>query len=227
MADTLQEGIRLYIQGKYREALTVLLSLDSPSDDEASLEIAYYIGLTYVRLKRYDDALIYLEQVVTTSKNEKRLEQCRLTLAVLYNFTGRKNLAEHEINELVENGNDSAGVYCTRAFMNWEQGNRQQAIDDYEKALSINPESPTALNGLGYVLACQERELTRALSLCKKAVDLVPNSAACLDSLGWVYYMLGLDKEAKNYITRAHSYDTNSKDIAEHYALVMQGGATL
>jgi tetratricopeptide (TPR) repeat protein len=227
MADTLQEGIHLYINGKYREALTVLLSLDSPDDDEASLDIAYYIGLTYVRMKRYDDALIYLEQVVTTSTSEKRLAQCRLTLAVLYNFTGRENLAEHEINKLIENGDDSCGVYCTRAFMNWEQGKRQQAIDDYEKALNLNPESPTALNGLGYVLACQERDLTRALSLCKKAIDILPDSAACLDSLGWVYYMLGLDKEAKNYITRARSYNGQNKEIAEHYALVMQGGANL
>ncbi|HZK20507.1 MAG TPA: tetratricopeptide repeat protein [Treponemataceae bacterium] len=222
MADTLQKGIHLYKNNKFRESLTVLLSLQPPENDVDALEIAYYTGLSYAQLQRYDDALLYLEQFVTSTDDEQRLEQCRLSLAIIYSITGRKRLAELEIKELVENGYDSCEVYCARAFINWEQGNIQDAIDDYEKALELNSDSPTALNGLGYVLACQDRDLTRALSLCKRAVDILPDSAACLDSLGWVYYKLGLNKEAKIYITRARSFNSHNKEIAEHYALVLE-----
>ena len=38
--------------------------------------------------------------------------------------------------------------------------------------------------------------MTRALSLCKQAVENSPKSAACLDSLGYVYYKLGLYDDA-------------------------------
>ncbi|OJF77597.1 MAG: hypothetical protein BKP49_01035 [Treponema sp. CETP13] len=223
MADTLQKGIQLYTRGKYPDALTVLLSLDLPEDDEEALEIAYYTGLSYVQMKRYNEALLYLEQVVTATTDEKRLEQCRLTLSIIYNMTGRDKLAEYEINELLENGNDSCAAYCARAFIEWEQGQSEKAVKDYETALKLDSESPTALNGLGYVLACLDRELTRALSLCKRAVDILPNSPACLDSLGWVYYMLGLDKEAQTYISRAYSYNKNSKEIYGHYIKIMKG----
>ena len=73
-------------------------------------------------------------------------------------------------------------------------------LKNYEKSLKRDPDNVTSLNGLGYVLACQDKDLTKALSLCKKAVDSSPNSAACLDSLGWVYYKLGMIEDAKKLL---------------------------
>ena len=35
------------------------------------MELAYYLGLCYSKLKRYDDALLYLEQVVTASYDKE------------------------------------------------------------------------------------------------------------------------------------------------------------
>ena len=62
----MKEGISLYKKGNYPAALTYFLSL--PDDCGAdSVELAYYLGLCYSKLKRYDDALLYLEQVVTAS----------------------------------------------------------------------------------------------------------------------------------------------------------------
>ena len=78
------------------------------------------------------------------------------------------------------------------------------------------------MNGLGYVLACENKDLTRALSLCKKAVKNSPDSAACLDSLGWVYYKLGLFNDAKHYLEEAEQLDTENTIIAEHMKLVME-----
>lgn len=219
MAGTFEDGIALYRQRNYRDALAVFLSL--PSDSGVpTLEIAYYTGLSYARLDRYDEALMYLEQVVTGSTDEKRVHQCRLTLAVLYTKTERPRLADYELQKLIEDGYETAEVYCSMAYNAWDLERKDEAIRCYETALSMKPECATALNGLGYILACMGKDLTKALACCKKAVDSNPDSPAFLDSLGWVYYQLGLNKEAMTYIKRANALLPGNPEISEHYEIL-------
>lgn len=211
----LTEGITLYNQKKYAESLAFFLSL--PSDSGADkFDIAYYLGLCYAKLQKYDDALLYLEQVVTTGGILDRVLQCRFLLAVIYALSGRKKLAEFELNKLLDTGFMTPSVYAAIAFVAWEQNDTEKCISYYEEALKYDSENLTSMNGLGYVLACQDKDLTRALSLCKKSVDSSPNSAACLDSLGWVYFKLGLYDDAKKYLNQASSIDSSNPIIAEH-----------
>ena len=78
------------------------------------------------------------------------------------------------------------------------------------------------MNGLGYVLANEERDLARALSYCQKAIAIAPDSPACLDSLGWVYYKMGLYAESKKYLQLAKQKNPSNKLIDEHLKLVLQ-----
>ena len=211
----LDEGKLLYNQKNYKKALAFFLGLptDSASD---KIEVSYYLGLCYTKLERYDDALLFLEQVVTSGGNLERVLQCRFLLAVIYALSGRKRLADFELNKLLETGYMQASVYAAIAFIAWEQNDTERCLSYYEQSLRKDPDNISSLNGLGYVLACQEKDLTRALSLCKQAVKSAPKSAACLDSLGWVYYKLGLYKDALQYLQLAEQIDTNSVVIAEH-----------
>ena len=202
MSDTniLSQGIDLYNQKKYSDALAFFLALPEDSGLD-SQEIAYYLGLTYAKLKRYEDALLYLEQVVTGGEQIERVLQCRFILAVIYTKSKRKRLASFELNKLLESGYKPASVYASMAFI------------------------VTSLNGLGYVLATENRDLTKALSCCKKAVQNSPDSAACLDSLGYVYFKLGLLKDAKKYLEMAEQIDKENEIIAEHIREVQLAGA--
>ncbi len=224
---SLEEGISLYNQKKYSDALSFFLSL--PSDFEAnSIEVAYYVGLCYSKLKRYDDALLYLEQVVTSEGDasselgDQRVLQCRYLLAVIYCLTGRKKLAAFELNKLVELGYKKSSVYASLAYLAWQENNVKECIDLYEKSLKEDEENPTALNGLGYVLAYEEKDLVRSLNLCKKALSLAPKSAACLDSVGWVYYKMGLLDEAKRYVQQAGELDSKNELIIEHMQEILE-----
>ena len=208
----LEEGKLLYSQKQYKKALAFFLGL--PSDSTADkLEVSYYLGLCYTKLERYDDALLFLEQVVTSGGNFERVLQCRFLLAVIYALSGRKRLADFELNKLLDM---QASVNAALAFIAWEQNDTERCLNYYEQALRKDPDNISSLNGLGYVLACQEKDLTRALSLCKQAVKSAPKSAACLDSLGWVYYKLGLYKDAMQYLQQAELLDTTNVEIAEH-----------
>ena len=222
-SNVLSQGIEFYNQKKYSDALTFFLTLSSETGAD-SLDVAYYLGLCYAKLSRYEDSLLYLEQVVTAGKDEDRVLQCRLILAVIYSLSGRKRLAAFELNKLLEAEYKPASVYAALAFVAWEQSDTKKCLDYYEKSLDADPENLTALNGMGYVLACEDKDLTKALSFCKKAVKASPNSAACLDSLGWVYYKLGLYDDAKKYLEMAEAIDGNNEEIANHIKSVVLDG---
>lgn len=219
----LSEGISLYSKKSYSDALAFFLSL--PVDSGADkIDIAYYLGLCYTKLNKYDDALLYLEQVVTSGAKLERILQCRFLLAVIYASSGRRRLADFELNKLLETGYMSASVCAAIAYVAWEQSDTEKCLNYYEESLKQNPENVTSLNGLGYVLACEDKDLTRALSLCKKAVSAAPESAACLDSLGWVYYKLGLYDDAIKYLEQAENLDRDNPEIAKHIKTVMSAG---
>lgn len=213
--DVLAEGKSLYRQKEYSQALAFFLAL--PSETSADrIEIAYYLGLCYAKLEKYDDALLFLEQVVTSGADIERVWQCRFILAVIYVISGRRRLADFELNKLLETGYMTSSVYAAIAFVAWQQQDVNKCIEYYEKALKTDDENISSLNGLGYVLACQEKDLTRALSLCKQAVKIAPKSAACLDSLGWVYYKMGLYKDALQYLNDAEQIAPDNVEIANH-----------
>jgi len=221
MADILQNGISMYHKGDFNGALTFFLSL--PEDSEIdSMNLAYYIGLCYAKLDRYDDALLYLEQVVTGGSELDRVLQCRYVLAVIYANSGRKRLAEFELNKLLESGYKVSSVYSSLAYVAWKQDDVERSLDFYKKAIEIDPENPTALNGMGYVLACENRDLTKALSYCKKALNKSPKSAACLDSVGWIYLKLGLMEDAFKYLNQAKELLPDNEEIAEHLRIAKE-----
>jgi tetratricopeptide (TPR) repeat protein len=222
MNSDFDEISRLYGGGKYSQALSQILELPQDAGDEAeAVETAYYAGLASMRLKRYEDALGYLEQVVTSGSSLDRVRQCRLLLAVTYAFTGRESLADYELKKLLDAGYKMSAVYSALAFIAWEQKRDDEAIGYYEAALKEDDSCVTALNGLGYVLAALGRELPRALSLCKRAVSLSPSSAACLDSLGLAYFKLGLTSEAKACLKKAKERDGENEVIQSHYSAIL------
>lgn len=221
MADTMKEGIRLYRNNKYDDALVSFLGVPT-GNAENNLEIAYYIGLCYARLIRYDDALVYLEQVVTADTDLARVYQCRMVLSVIYALTGRTRLADFELRKLLDAGYESTQVFCSLAYLSFEHKQIDEAVEWYEKAIALDGKNPTALNGLGYILADEGKDLTRALTMCKKAFDMESENPAYLDSLGWVYYKLGLDVEAKNFTRRAREKAPENRVISAHLAEIMQ-----
>ena len=128
----LAEGIKLYKRNDFTNALAFFISLPENSDID-NIELAYYIGLCYARLERYDDALLYLEQVVTGDKENERMFQCRYLLAVIYAKIGKKRMADFELNKLLEKGYQPSKIYSSLAYVAWEQDETEKCISYYKK----------------------------------------------------------------------------------------------
>jgi Tfp pilus assembly protein PilF len=149
--------------------------------------------------------------------------QCRLTLAFIYVITGRSKLAEFELGRLVKGGYESIQIYTTMAYAAWSQKQYQKAVDFYERALDMDENNTTALNGLGYILADSDIDVKRGIKLCRKAVDKKPQSPAYLDSLGWAYFKNGDITEARSWLRRAFDISPNRKEIKKHMKIVVGG----
>jgi Flp pilus assembly protein TadD len=200
----------------------------APPGDEAAgderFRLAYAVGLERARSGEWDEALLYLEQVVTGEPASERGKQCRMALAYVYAMTGRFRLAEYEVGKLMESGAESAQLWAFMGYAAWAQGRADEAIDKYGKAVALDPENANALNGLGYALACEGREPAKALTCCRKAVDKKPVNPAYLDSLGWAYYRLGYVEEARDYLGRALARAPDEPEIQSHARAVESGG---
>lgn len=214
MDEAMAEARRLVAAQDWRGALGALRGVQST--DENLYDIAYLLGLCHARLGDWDEALLYLEQVVTGCDDLERGVQCRLALAYVYSVTGRHRLAEYELEKLRGMGVESARLFAFLGYSCWAQGRGEESVSWYGKALELDPEDANALNGLGYVLACEGREGARALTCCRKAVDKRPNNPAYLDSLAWAYFKLGFFDEARDQIARALDLAPSAEEIREH-----------
>lgn len=97
-------------------------------------------------------------------------------------------------------------------------------VDWVERDLAIvldkEPENADALNALGYTLADKTERFEEALGYILRAYKLNPDSAAILDSMGWVYYRLGKLDLALNYLGQALQR-MQDPEIAAHFGEVL------
>jgi tetratricopeptide (TPR) repeat protein len=206
---------------RYDMALKELSKVDGagfPADDNA--ELAYYLGLCHTKLGNYEEALIYLDQVISTGQSLLRSYQCRMTLSYIYVITKKSKMAEFELTRLQKSGFESAQLYTTLAYIAWTRKSIKEAQGFYERALEMDQNNTTAMNGLGYLLVETDDDLVRGLKLCRRAVDRKPQNAAYLDSLGWACFKSGDILSARTWLRRALDLTSGEKEIQDHWRIV-------
>lgn len=86
----------------------------------------------------------------------------------------------------------------------------------FRRSLELSPDEPMTLNYLGYSMIEKKVNLTEALAMVKKAVDLKPNDGYIVDSLGWAYFQLGDYEQALINCERAVDLLAADPIIGEH-----------
>lgn len=103
-----------------------------------------------------------------------------------------------------------------RATILEQAGHVHDSVEALQHLLTERMDDPTLLNALGYTLADHNLELSKAESLIRRALVVMPDNPAALDSLGWVRFREGDAKTALATLERAY-YISHDSEIAAHW----------
>ncbi len=98
------------------------------------------------------------------------------------------------------------------------RGDWVRAVDTMRIVLEQNPGNAAAMNFIGYTLADHGGDLDEAERLVKKALEAKPDSAAFLDSMGWVCFRRGDYERAVDLLERAVAEAPDEPTLLEHLA---------
>lgn len=102
------------------------------------------------------------------------------------------------------------------------KGDNDLAKEYYELLLDKKPEFLPAANNLAYLYAEEaqnKNDLNKALDLAKRAAK--GRSPESLDTLGWVYHLLGNREQSMQALNQAYEARPKNKTIAYHLATVL------
>ncbi len=115
---------------------------------------------------------------------------------------------------------DSNELLYARALLAEKLDKLDLAEQDLHKIIERDPNNAQALNALGYTLADRTNRYAEALKYVQRAMELLPDDAAVIDSMGWVQYRLGNREEAIKYLRRAFELNADA-EIAAHLGEVL------
>jgi tetratricopeptide (TPR) repeat protein len=115
---------------------------------------------------------------------------------------------------------DSEGAHLGKAELLLRMDRLGDALDLYRKTAKRWPDSAMTLNALGYTLADRTDQYDEAAKLIHKALEIEPESAAIIDSWGWVLYRQGQNEEALIHLERAYEL-FRDPEVASHIVEVL------
>jgi len=91
-----------------------------------------------------------------------------------------------------------------------------QADSVFQYALTVEANYALILNNYAYSLALRKERLDEALSMALRALEQDPDNGAYLDTVGWIYYVMNMPKEALAYLQKAIVVRKNSYELLDH-----------
>lgn len=138
----------------------------------------------------------------------------------ILNETGKAEEAMTLYNEAILLMPESNELLYARALLAERLNQLALAEQDLRKVVERDPENAHALNALGYTLADRTDRHAEALGYIQRALQLLPDDPAVIDSMGWVHYRMGNHDEAIKYLRRAFELNSDA-EIAAHLGEVL------
>jgi tetratricopeptide (TPR) repeat protein len=176
---------------RYEDALKDAGRAVELADDAAS---RLQRGSLYAQIGKFDEAIADFDAALAEDPaNDSAIAYKAETLRRM----GRGDEAIALIEEQLEGDKAKRGTWLGYlAELQAYDGQMEEAVASADLALSEEPDSPTALNGRCWIKGLVNRDLDAALADCTRAVSLVDNAAATLDSRALIHYRAGRYKEA-------------------------------
>jgi len=206
------------------------LSESKNKDDEATdyykkVKSGDYLFSAQVRVAilmgkrgQIEEARQQLHQIV--SGNMQQRVQLILVESQLLREADRVKDAYQWLKDHLEKLPDNPDLLYGTAMMADRLGKSDEFEQLIRKLIQVKPDYPHAYNALGYSLLERNIRIPEAVELVEKALQLAPDDAAIMDSVGWGYYRSGKLDESIEMLRRALSA-TPDPEIAAHLGEVL------
>lgn len=148
----------------------------------------------------------------------------KLMLAYSANELGKYQEALSELKKIRilinENPDFMMQIYILEADIYYNMENYEAAWKSYEEALLLDPEDPLVLNNYAYFLAEQDRELSRAANMVRRAIGIESN-VSYLDTWAWILYKQGKNRRAVRVMEMIIDDGNQDSEILEHYGFIL------
>ena len=204
---------------------------EEKGDDEAAkkwygsiTEGDHYINaqVRIIAIRARQNDLTGARAMLDSLRTQRPGQKLRLYLVEGELLAGAEQFAEafELYTKALEEFADNADVLYARAMVAEKLDRLDEMEQDLRKVLARNPSSAEALNALGYTLADRTTRYDEAYDLVTRALELRPTDFFIVDSVGWVYYRLGRNEEALQYLRRAFELKKDA-DVAAHLGEVL------
>jgi tetratricopeptide (TPR) repeat protein len=124
------------------------------------------------------------------------------------------------LDEIIGQQPDNVDFLYFRAMQGEKRDDLALMERDLRRILALEPENADALNALGYTLTDRTDRHQEALALITRALEIKPDEAAFVDSIGWVHYRLANYDKAIEFLRRALDMLPND-EVAAHLGEVL------
>ena len=169
-------------------------------------------GDVYLAEKKLDKATDMYLQAYKVQPNDRVL----FILADLMGAQKKQPEAIKLLNDALEKNKKNLGIHFKLANIYQQQNDIKQAEAHYNAMLTEQPDNVLALNNLAFLYSQQNDP--RALELAKKAYEKAPESAAILDTYGYILIKQGQPKEGLPVLEKAAGLAPKANDIQFHLA---------
>jgi putative PEP-CTERM system TPR-repeat lipoprotein len=175
------------------------------------------VANTMMKLKRAEDAKALLAKSYASKPNTAiTLAYERVLLA-----TGDKDKARSVLTDWLRKNPSDIEAMKEYGSMLLASGDNAGARKQFEAVLKQRPYDVIALNNVGWLI--QKSDPKRALALVSQAAKIQPQSAAILDTLGWLKWQTNAKQDALALLQRAHGLAGSDPDITYHLVVALDG----
>ncbi len=198
--------------GEVDEAIKIVERVEAPAQRDLLVKVLK--GDIYMRAQLYSDAAreygaaiddVDDWRIATRLMSARRLAGLPEPEAALAEYVGKRP--------------DNAFAHFALATFLQQSNRADEAVAEYEALLSNHPENAVALNNLAWLY--NERGDARGLDMAARAVELAPESAAVIDTYGWILLTRERIDEGLEQLQRAMELNPEDPDIRYHVATAL------
>ena len=120
------------------------------------------------------------------------------------------------VKTLNKNDREAWPIYYSLAVSYDKINQKIKAEQNLQKALTLSNHNPNILNYLGYSWLEQGRNIDEAVKMILEAYKQYPYEGHIIDSVGWIYFRLGMYQKAVEFLEQATALNPGNAVINDH-----------